>query len=118
MHAPTFNGFYAVTSVGPASNQFSYTQTGAPLPDVATQSIPQAAAGTVNYAQPVATVGLPLSVQGIGINTETQQAVLSIPSTGGVVSFFSLIDQSVSSLTLENKQCRGRGDRSPRLTIR
>ena len=26
--APSFNGFYSVTSVGPASNQFSYTQTG------------------------------------------------------------------------------------------
>ncbi len=99
--APTFDGFYSVTSAGPGPNQFSFTQTGAVQPDVATQSTPQAASGSVNYAQPVATVGLPISVQGIGINPETQQAVLVDPSTGGVVSFFSLIDQSVTSLTLE-----------------
>ncbi len=99
--APSFNGFYAVSSVGPASNQFSYTQTGATLSDVGAQSTPQAATGAVNYSQPVATVGVPISVQGIGMNPETQQAVLVDPTTGGVVSFFSLIDQSISSLTLQ-----------------
>jgi DNA-binding beta-propeller fold protein YncE len=99
--APTFDGFYAVTSVGPGPNQFSYTQTGATLTDVATQSAPQAATGAVNYSQPVATVGVPVTVQGIGINTETQQAVLVDPTTSGVVSFFSLIDQSVSTLALK-----------------
>ena len=98
--APTFDGFYEVTSVGPGPNQFSYTQTGATETDVATQSVPQAATGTVFYAQPVATVGVPISAQGIGINPETQQAVLVDPTTGGVVSFFSLIDQSLSSLSL------------------
>jgi DNA-binding beta-propeller fold protein YncE len=99
--APTFDGFYSVTSAGPASNQFSYSQTGATLTDVATQSAPLNATGAVNYAQPVATVGLPITAQGIGINTETQQAVLVDPTTGGVVTFFSLIDQAVSSLTLK-----------------
>ena len=99
--APTFVGFYGVTSVGPGPNQFSYTQTGATLPDVATQSIPEAATGTVNYSQPVATVALPVTIQGIGINDETQQAVLVDPTTGGVVTFFSLLDQSVSSLALK-----------------
>jgi hypothetical protein len=100
MQAPSFNGFYAVSSVGPASNQFSYTQTGAALPNVATQTIPQASVGSVNYAQPVATVGVPISVQGISIDPETQQAVLFDPTSTGLVSFFSLIDQSVSSLSL------------------
>jgi DNA-binding beta-propeller fold protein YncE len=99
--APTFDGFYAVTSVGPGSNQFSYTQTGATLTNVATQSAPQAATGAVNYAQPVAIIGVPITVQGIGINSETQQAVLVDPTTGGVVSFFSLIDQSISTLALK-----------------
>lgn len=98
--APSFNGFYAVSSIGPASNQFSYTQTGGALPNVATQTIPQAATGSVNYSQPVATVGVPISVQGIAINPETQQAALFDPTSTGVVSFFSLIDQSVTSLTL------------------
>jgi len=92
----TLNGVFTVSAIGPSSAQFSYTQTGAPQPDFASTST----AGTVNYSQPVATVGLSLGVQGIGINTETQQAVLVDPTTGGVVSFFSLIDQSVSTLTM------------------
>ncbi len=97
--APSFNGFYGVSSVGPGPNQFSYTQADSTLPNVATQSTPQAASGAVNYSQPVATVGLPVTIQGVAINPETQQAALFDPSTnGGNVSFFSLIDQSVSSL--------------------
>jgi DNA-binding beta-propeller fold protein YncE len=99
--APGFDGFYQVSSTGPLQNQFSYSQTGSVLPNVATQTIPQAASGTVNYSQPVATVGVPISVQGIGINPETQQAVLFDPTTSGVVSFFSLVDQTVTSLALE-----------------
>jgi DNA-binding beta-propeller fold protein YncE len=98
--APTFDGFYSVSSVGPGPNQFSYTQTGATQTDVGAQSTPQAATGAVNYAQPVATVGLPITVQGVGINPETQQAVLVDPTSSGVVSFLSLIDQSISSLGL------------------
>ncbi len=98
---PSLNGFFTVSAVGPASNQFSYTETqAATLPNVATQQAPQTATGLVNYSQPVATVGVPVSVQGIGINPETQQAVLVDPTTSGVVSFFSLIDQSVSPLSL------------------
>jgi DNA-binding beta-propeller fold protein YncE len=99
--APTFDGFYAVSSVGPGSNQFGFTQTNGAQTDVGTQSTPQAATGAVNYAQPVATVGLPITVQGVGINPETQQAVLVDPTSNGVVSFFSLIDQSISSLGLQ-----------------
>jgi DNA-binding beta-propeller fold protein YncE len=99
--APTLNGFFTVSAVGPATNQFSYAETqAATLPNVATQQAPQSATGSVNYSQPVATVGLPVTVQGIAINPETQQAVLVDPTTSGVVSFFSLIDQSVSSLAL------------------
>lgn len=101
--ASGFDGFYSVSSVGPGPNQFSYTQTGATLPDVASQTAPQATTpgtGLVSYSQPVATVGVPLSAQGIGINPETQQAVIVDPTTGGEVSFFSLIDQSISSLSL------------------
>jgi DNA-binding beta-propeller fold protein YncE len=100
--APGFNGFYSVASVGPGPNQFSYNQTGATLANVATQPVPQAASGAVNYAQAVATVGLPQTIQGIAINPETQQAVLLDPSSngGGNVTFFSLIDQSVTNLAL------------------
>ncbi len=102
--AAGFDGFYAVSSVGPGPNQFSYTQTAATLPDVATQSTPQsidpAANATVNYSQPVATVGTSITTQGITINPETQQAALFDPSTGGTVSIFSLLDQSITPLSL------------------
>jgi DNA-binding beta-propeller fold protein YncE len=49
----------------------------------------------------VATVGVPRTVQGIGINEETQQAVLADPTTNGSVSFFSLIDQSIVPISLQ-----------------
>jgi DNA-binding beta-propeller fold protein YncE len=96
---PSFDGFYTVTGLGPAGGQFSYAQN-LTLPDVPSYATP----GTVNYAAPVATVGLTTTIQGIGINPETQQAVLVDPSPNGisrgVVSFFSLLDQTVSSVTL------------------
>jgi DNA-binding beta-propeller fold protein YncE len=100
--APSFEGFFTVSSAGPAPNQFTITQSDPNLPNVGTQSTPQAATGKVNYSQPVATVGMPVTVQGVSINPETQQAALFDPSTGGVVSFFSLIDQSVSALDLKD----------------
>jgi DNA-binding beta-propeller fold protein YncE len=93
----TLNGIFTVTAIGPTSAQFSYTQTGSLQPDFA--STPTG--GTISYSQPVSTVGVPLGVQGIGINPETQQAVLVDPKTGGVVSIFSLIDQTVSPLTMK-----------------
>jgi DNA-binding beta-propeller fold protein YncE len=97
---PSFNGFYTVTGLGPGNGQFVYTQTGALLPDKTITN----AMGTVNYAAPVATLALTTTVQGIGINPETHQTVMVDPSpngtSNGVVSFFSLLDQSVSSLTL------------------
>jgi DNA-binding beta-propeller fold protein YncE len=94
---PSFDGFFTVNGLGPGISQFTYTETtSATLPDVTNSP----ATGTINYAQPVATVGLTPTIQGIGINTETQQAVLVDPSAGGIVSFFSLIDQSVGQLIL------------------
>jgi DNA-binding beta-propeller fold protein YncE len=92
----SFNGIYVVSAVGPGS-AFSYTQTGATLKDVTSTST----TGTVNYSEPVATLALPTGVQGIAINPETQIAIFADPTASGVISFFNLIDQSVSSLTLE-----------------
>ncbi len=93
---PSFDGFFTVSNVGPSNGQFSYTQTGATQPDKTTFST----TGTVNYATAVATLELSRLFQGIGINPETQQAVLVDPSTSGVVSFLSLLDQTSSPLTL------------------
>jgi YVTN family beta-propeller protein len=112
--ASSFDGFFSVSSAGPGPNQFSYTQADSTLPNVATQSSPFAATGAVNYSQPVATVGLPATVQGVAINPETQQAALFDPGAGGVVSFFSLIDQSVSPLGLTaNSGAAGAGAYNP-----
>jgi DNA-binding beta-propeller fold protein YncE len=97
----TFNGIFTVSGLGPANGQFSYTQTGAAQPDKTSFNT----SGTVNYAAPVATLATTSTVQGIGINPETQQAVLVDPSPNGasrgIVSIFSLLDQSVSSFTLQ-----------------
>jgi DNA-binding beta-propeller fold protein YncE len=84
----SFDGIYQVSQVGPQSTQFSYTQSGATLPDA------NATGGTLYYSQAVATPALTNTIQGIGINTETQEIVLADPSTGGVLSFLSLVDQS------------------------
>lgn len=104
--APTFDGFYTVSSVGPGPNQFSYSQTGGTETDVATQSTPQiTSAGSVFSSEPVAIQSAQINAEGIAINPETQQAVLVDPTTGGLVTFFSLLDQSTSplSLMLNNK---------------
>ncbi|HWX38163.1 MAG TPA: hypothetical protein VNY09_02915 [Candidatus Sulfotelmatobacter sp.] len=100
--APTFDGFYTVSAVGPGPNQFSYTQTAATQTDVATQSTPQAATGSVNSSEPVRAQTAPtINVQGIAINPETQQAVLVDPTTGGQVTFLNLLDQSIASVSLK-----------------
>jgi DNA-binding beta-propeller fold protein YncE len=103
--APTFDGFYTVSSVGPGPNQFSYSQTGGTETDVATQSTPQVASGSVFSSEPVAIKSAQINAEGIAVNPETQQAVLVDPTTGGLVTFFSLLDQSLSTLglTLNNK---------------
>jgi DNA-binding beta-propeller fold protein YncE len=92
----SFEGFFTVSGVGPSSGQFSYTLTGAAQPDETILN----ATGTVKYSPPVATVQLSASFQGIGINPETQQAVLVDPSTSGLISFLSLLDQTSSPLIL------------------
>jgi len=92
----TFNGFYTVTSVL-SNTQFTYQQTGSPLPDVSNLTTP----GTVNYSVPVFTNSITPTVQGVAIDEETQQAVFVDPSTGGFVTFFSLVDQSSATLALK-----------------
>lgn len=99
----SFEGFFTVSGVGPANGQFSYTLTGAAQPDETILN----ATGTVKYAPPVATVQLSASFQGIGINPETQQAVLVDPSTSGLISFLSLLDQTSSPLILRGPSSGG-----------
>ncbi|MGD0908085.1 MAG: YncE family protein [Candidatus Acidiferrales bacterium] len=94
---PSFDGIYSVTGVGPGGSQFSYTQPGNALPDITT---PFTSPGTVNYAHFVATNSIVPSDQGIAINPQTQQAVIVDPGANGVISFFSLIDQTTSPFQL------------------
>ncbi len=94
----SFNGIYSVSSLGPGPNGFTYSQTlDSTHPTTATITT----GGAVNYAEPVATVAVPIATTGVGINQETDIAVLTDPETGGTAaSFFSLIDQSISPLPL------------------
>jgi DNA-binding beta-propeller fold protein YncE len=95
----SFNGIYTVSSLGPGPNGFTYSQI-TTLPQTATIMT----GGTVNYAEPAATVAVPLETTGIGINQQTDMAVLTDPEVGGTGStattFFSLLDQSLSPLSL------------------
>ena len=91
----SFNGIFTVNVVGPGPNTFSYTQTNdSSHPDVKLFTTP----GTVNYAQPVATFTVTAAIQGVGVNPETQKAVLLDPSASGNVTFLSLLDQTTTSL--------------------
>jgi DNA-binding beta-propeller fold protein YncE len=95
----SFNGVYQVAAPGPGATAFSYTQTGNALPDVASTTT----TGTVNYSKPVATLSATgTGVQGIGINTETETAIMADPTASGGLSIFSLIDQSSQSFALTN----------------
>lgn len=92
----SFNGIFTVSVAGPGPTTFSYSQpTDSSHPDVAQFNT----AGTVNYAQPVATIGVTPAIQGIGINPETQKAVLvDASTTTGGVTFLSLLDQTSAPL--------------------
>ena len=87
----TFNGVFNVTST--LGNTFTYSQNA---------SNANSGGGTANYALPVATVATSLSVIGVGINDETQKAILVDP-TGPQGNIFNLLDQTskaVSGLAL------------------
>jgi len=61
------------------------------------------ATGTVNYSNPVAILSATgPGVQGIGINPETETAIMADPTASGGISIFSLIDQSTQSFALTN----------------
>jgi DNA-binding beta-propeller fold protein YncE len=91
----SFTGVYNVASVGPGNAQFTYTQ-----PNDANHLDKPSfnTTGTASYSQPIATRTLGNSIQGIGINPVTQQAVLTNPSASGGVLFFNLLDLSSSVL--------------------
>ncbi len=84
---PSFNGIFTVSAV-PSSTTFTYVQTAAPA---------TSGGGSATYALPLATVTLGIAVRGIGINRETEKALLTDPTSTSLL-FFSVLDQTVSTL--------------------
>ncbi len=90
----SFNGVYTVTDVGPGNTQFKYAQpVDAAHPDATSLT------GTASYAEPLTSVSLSQTIQGIDINPETQTAILSDPSSGNNF-ILSLLDQTPASFSL------------------
>jgi DNA-binding beta-propeller fold protein YncE len=86
----SFNGTFSVASV-PSSTSFTYNQTAGNA---------TSGNGTVSAAAPLVTVALNPSLQGIGLNTETERALLVDPASTSI-TLFSILDQSVNTLVLE-----------------
>ncbi len=84
---PNFNGLFTVTAV-PSSTTFTYVQT---APD------DTSGGGSAIHALPLARTTLGTGVQGIGINRETEKALLTDPTSTSLL-FFSVLDQTVSTL--------------------
>jgi DNA-binding beta-propeller fold protein YncE len=89
----SFNGYYTVASV-PSSNTFTYAQSPT-LPAVAAG----VGSGTATYASAVVSIGTSLTVQGVAVNDETQQALVVDPTGAAPVQVFNLLDQSFNSIT-------------------
>jgi len=85
----SFNGTFGVTSV-PSGTTFTYAQTAANA---------TSGGGSVAYALPLATATLGTGVRGIGLNAETESALLADPTSSALV-FFSVLDQTVNTLNL------------------
>lgn len=87
----SFDGTFTIATV-PSGTSFTYTQTG---------SDATSGNGTVSAAGPLVTVSVNQNVRGVSINSETEMAVLTDP-TSTSVSLMSLLNQTVSStITLE-----------------
>ncbi|HYB60167.1 MAG TPA: YncE family protein [Methylomirabilota bacterium] len=123
--ANILNGIFTVTSV-PSANSYTFTQSGTTTPpDMGCIQNPPASGflvcgcppnatsvssctGTTatsnsydNYSSPVATMSVSVSVTGVAINTETQDAVLTDPlSSAASVYILNLLDQTSSAVGL------------------
>lgn len=89
-----FNGVYTVTSV-PSPTSFTYT-----LPTGSCPTPSTGGNGTAQYSRPLFQGTAGAGVTGVGLNSETEKALLVDPSSSQV-SFFSVLDQTITSLTLE-----------------
>lgn len=86
----SFDGTFTVATA-PSTTTFTYSQSG----DSTTSGN-----GTVSAAAPLLTIALNANVRGVSVNTETEEAVLSDPSSSAI-TFVNLLDQTVRTLSLE-----------------
>lgn len=87
----SFNGIFIVASV-PSANSFTFVQAGADS---------TSGGGSVFYSRPLATVSLSQNVTGVAVNPETNQAVITDPTTSTSVTTMSVLDQTVTPITLQ-----------------
>jgi hypothetical protein len=87
----SFDGYFQVASV-PSSTTFTFSQTG---PD---NSTTPSGNGEVSAAAPLATININKDVRGIGINTETETALLCDP-TAVSLTLLNLLDQTTSTIS-------------------
>jgi DNA-binding beta-propeller fold protein YncE len=88
----SFNGVFNISGV--SGNTFTYS-----TPSNAAAS-PSTSGATANYALPIAAVAANVGVIGVGINDETQKAILLDPNTfdpQGII--FNLLDQTSAVVT-------------------
>ena len=84
----SFDGYLQVASV-PSSTTFTYTQSG---------SDTTSGNGSVSAAAPLATININKDVRGIGINTETESALLCDP-TSVSLTLLNLLDQTTTTIS-------------------
>ncbi|MCU1241254.1 MAG: hypothetical protein JWO71_1980 [Candidatus Acidoferrum typicum] len=87
----SFDGYFQVATV-PSSTTFTFSQSG---PD---NSSTPSGNGEVSAAAPLATININKDVRGIGINTETETALLCDP-TAVSLTLLNLLDQTTSTIS-------------------
>jgi len=90
----SFDGYFQVATV-PSSSSFTFSQSG---PDNETNP---SGNGSVAAAAPLATINIDKDVRGIGINTQTEMALLCNPNSVSQ-TLMSLLDQTTSLLSGAN----------------
>ena len=90
----SFDGYFQVATV-PSSTSFTFSQSG---PD--NDSLPSGN-GSVAAAAPLATINVDKDVRGIGLNTQTERALLCNPNSVSQ-TLVSLLDQTTSLLSGAN----------------
>jgi DNA-binding beta-propeller fold protein YncE len=90
----SFDGYFQIATV-PASNSFTFSQSGSD------NDTNPSGNGSVSAAAPLATINIDKDVRGIGINTQTEMALLCNPNSVSQ-TLMSLLDQTTSLISGAN----------------